>query len=343
MSISRGLRIINLPQRDYSASGNPTVDMDTIVKDHRVHHVEFELSATITQNGAAALVTGDKLAQLVSRIQLGKRADGSGVCWRILDQLMTGFEPSLVADVPATNAYVAKRDLRLVVPFADFSARSPEETMVLTDLIRDQSPIVTFADFASLFATFSTLTGKLNTKVYCEPLGERQGTVAPIWQGQKDLAGQNLTMPMKGRRLEYLFLMKKDGANFTSAEVSEVELKVDGEQLYSAMNIGQLARMYNRARGLGGGQQTLSATAPVGREALNDQQDPSNGGSGWTLPFIPLFVPPRRYKRDDLPIVEQGIDINTKGSLSGFTVGYRVLEVPSEGQIAKANAKRSGK
>jgi hypothetical protein len=340
MGLSRGTRTIELPSKDFASGGNPTIELGGALADHRVQAIEHDLEVVITNDGTAVVVTGDKLIQLLDSIKVGKRADGLGVYWRLLNILMDGFDPSLPADVPAVNAGVYTRNIRVKIPYADFSAGRPLDTAVLIELLKNQQPVVKFGALATLFPHFASVTGKLNTRLVCDP-APADAKLGPVYMGHHDSTGRANVIEMTNRELEYLFIFKRDGAALTSAEIASVELKVDGETVWDKVNIGELARAWNIARAKGPSRQVTDATNPVGMECLNDQQNVGNGLSGWSLPVIPVYFPGARFSRNaagTIPVAKS-ITLNTTGTLTDFVIGHRLLEVLSPDQVSKAQRK----
>jgi hypothetical protein len=340
MAFTHGIRRHRLQRVPFAANGSPPIDLSTLPPGHRIHGFELHLPATITTTAAAALYTGDKLVRLMNKVRIGKRAEGSGRFWDVLDWLMYGKHANLAADMPATNSTAFRRDIRWFINYADPHGYMPIDHAVRTEMLKNQPLEITFGDVASIFPQFASVTGNLRPYAIIEPAPARK-LGSPVFMGHEEVTGLQKTLMRKGIAYTHMFLFKEDLSAFTDAEVPGVTLRVDGETLYDDLSVAELVTMFMRQQGHGAMLESLSATVQSAGEAIDNQPSRTGGANSYSFPFIPLYVPDPRNQATRAMRVRQGVEVNiaSTGTLTGCRIGFRALEMQSANQVVRAAAK----
>jgi hypothetical protein len=329
MAIIAGLRPYDLETKTFASKGNPIIDISPLPAGYRLRNIIASLEdGTFTQGaaGTAALITGDKLALLFSKVTHDNFMDADGVLLRFLEWMQGGRDFDLPADLPATADGVFKRSPRIVIPFSDQSMAEPNDCAPRVELYRNKNVQLNLADTAAspfnvLAAAAVAGTLKFTANIEPAPAG-----VVNAQQdiGRADFEGHTLIHKKTPRAYTQLFLYKTDGTAFTSAELATISLKVDGEYLYRTLTLQQLASVFNLMRASGSGVQTTSATAPDGGEVVTDQPAAAAAGSGTTVPFVPLYCLENAGKVSKALWAREQVAVETTGTLTtGFKLGYR--------------------
>lgn len=328
MAIIAGLRPYDLETKAFASKGNPIIDISPLPAGHRIRNIVAALEdGTFTQGaaGTAALITGDKLAGIFSKVTHDEHLDADGRLLRFLEWMMSGRDFDLPADLPATADGVFSRSPRIVIPWCDPSAKEPNDCAPRVELYRNKNIQLQMCDVPADFAALASIAGTLKFTANIEPAPA--GVVnAQQHIGRADFEGHTLIHKMTPRAYTQLLLYKNDGTAFTSAELATISLKVDGEYLYKTLTLQQLAAVFNLFRASGSGVQTTHATAPDGGEAVNDQPAAAAAGSGTTVPYVPLWCLETGGKVSKALWARENITLETTGTLTtGFKLGHRSI------------------
>jgi hypothetical protein len=123
-------RRVNLQSFPFASNGNAIIPMDGLPQGDRLISILLHLPFSALQNAAAALITSATINRLVDKVTMGRRLNGvGGQALNALYWAMTGRDPSLPADIPATNSWspsrTTMRSIPTTAPAWPVSSRTP--------------------------------------------------------------------------------------------------------------------------------------------------------------------------------------------------------------------------
>lgn len=319
--VESGHRYYHPENKVFVSKGKPIVSLQDAPPKMRVHRKYLRLVMTITQAAAAAGISSETLTRLFDSIAVGKRVRATGLLLSIMDWLQTGKDFNRPTATPA-GAGTFVRTITVPLNYADPSAAKPSDTAPNTEFYDDVPINIGFANLSTLIGDYSavnypSITGELITTLDLDPAPE-DVTPTPVVINYDDWAGKTLLFGPGTYRL--MFVYKEDGTNIVDADVTGIDMSIDGQKVLDDVTPAELAMLFNhaRAQGIATGEAMPEDTA---------------------YPFIPLIVPEVGYSATKLPHADKNIRLDFKGNATAFRVAYSMLEEPQPEQKARAAVK----
>lgn len=332
-------KVIQLESKAFAAGGNVQISLKPIPPRTRIRQLFLSLEAIFNTGAAAALISGQELFRYFGNVEIqgeqGSLVKGTGQYFNTLGWLMRGAQDYLPASVPATNSSAFRRHVRVVVPFYDGLAWSPADLCPNSETFNDS---VISVDFGALSAatngsTLSSITGTLRCWAVIDDTNGQAPSLARY--GYSDFATK--TMVLDPGLYTHVWAFKEDASVFTNAEVSQLAIRADGSPVVTTAAAEELAYTYDFQHPSGGAFRSLSATAPVAGEQLTDEPANTAGAAATVSPeFLPLIFPCHGYKLTHAVEVNQGLQIDSQGSLSSFRIGWRRVDARNEASAVQA-------
>jgi hypothetical protein len=317
-TIESGHTLYHPETKEFVSKGKPIVSLRDAPPKYRVHRKYLRLVMTITQAAAAAGISSAELTRLFDSIVIGKRIRATGLLLSVMDWLQTGKDFNRPTATPA-GAGVFVRTITVPINYADPSATAPADTAPNTEFYDDCPIEIGFANLSTLIADYSavnypSIVGQLITTLDIDPASP-DVTPTPVRVNYDDWAGKTLLLGAGTYRM--MFVYKEDGTDIVDADVTGIDLAIDGAKVYDDVTPSELAMLFNhaRAQGIATGEAMPEDTA---------------------YPFIPLIVPELGYKATKLPHADRNIRLDFKGAATAFRVAYSMVEEPAPEQKAKA-------
>lgn len=343
-SADPGFRITRL--QDQAFAQGATVNIQTagqLPPKRVVHAVRFRLEVDLVQAGGATAQLGAVLPQLIQRVQIGRRIDMSGLALHFLNWAKCGLEDNLPAGFPA-GAGTYSRAPEWAVTYMDPSAAAPFDDSVPTELFTDQI-LVSFGTTAIFAATAPTVTGTLITEILHGPAlsTRRSATIPPSMILKVEDFSALQAVITKAGKWAYAVLFREvpnDAGGLTTAQITTLTTNIDGEPLFQNVRGVDPALAFNLARAAGVGLKVESQTLPLGGERIQDQPGTAAAaGQGVTMDFEPLLVPPRGYRKSQLPTAAAGFTANMTGTLGVYRIAYQLYEPRADASVGNAARK----
>lgn len=345
----RPLRLQSVSLPTSTSTSNPIIDLDVLPAKHRLHSIMLNAVYTTTQPAAAATAhTAAMQTRLLAGAKIGKRHRSTGTLLRFMGRLLRGADFCAPATNPATNDGVYSKAMRWVVPFGDDQAADASDTMVNTELLKDQPLELDIAAPLTLLTGAAAFSGTLQPIALVEAIPEKEHLAIPIEINYSDFSGGTAKITRKARSYSHIILFKETGAAVTSAEVTSVTLRVDGETVYDRLTVDQLAALYNFRQGHASSNAIAGdgTTASQPGALVNDQPAVTTGaGTGISVDFVPIYVPGPGYKHAGLLFAQENVQIDIEGTLTSgsWRVGWRAVETQTLDQSERAAVKVFGK
>lgn len=346
MNQAPSYRVTRLEDRTFTHGGHVSIPVKgRIPGGRRILGVEMVLDAQVTQPGAGmAAQLGSVLAQLVQKLVIGRRIDIDGLGLTFLNWARRGREYDFPAGNPAGAAgNVFSRRVAWSVEYADYRARDVaiNDGALPSELWQDELEI-DFAANTVFAATAPTVTGTLRTQViHDSALGKKLGPTSRQFKSQPFSALSAAIQKRGAYEHAVLYrLASNDPGNISDTQVSAVTLTIDGEVIYTAARVQDLASIYNRTRALGSDFRVESQTVPQSGEALNDAPGVAAGaGLGVAIDFLPLIPAPGSNLGSQAAESSDGnggFQVDLTGAIGSYRIAYCLAEPRSAEGEAKA-------
>lgn len=322
-----GTRLIPLQRSTLTSGLNAIIPLSVINPKVRLRAILVRAVVSLTQPGTGATaITGEQLVRWLAKAVIGKRIQATGAMLDKLTWLMLGRDFTAPADIPTTAASYT-RQVDLLVPFADPTALDQLDTAPGAPMFKDETLNIDASDFASVFPAATSVSVALRPFAVTEPW---DGTTlaTPTQLGFIDV--QQSTQLLPAGTYSHIIVYRESGAPITEAEVTSLNVKVDGETVMENVTVSDLAQLYNLQRASGGARAVASATAPEAGEALADNTSAA---------FLPIFAPAARYKLTKLLNAESQVALEFTGNVTGLRIAFRRLEEQGQAEVLKAAAK----
>lgn len=325
------------------APGNIQIPVAGIPMLSRIEAFVFRAELVFTAGAAAAAITSQQLARLISLIDIGPNVRVTGAQLSVESWQRRGGGPTLPAGIPATNAGVFRRFLTWTVSFVDLRLESPTDGCPVGADYADKVISIDVAAFASLGAgtwdTLASVTGTLRAEALLLPPNGRPA--ATVQLGFADLTGQSPSI--FGTALyEDLYLFRDSLATIDSAQVATVAIQGDGAQYHDAVRLHEYASRFNELWAKGPRPMLESATVPEAGEMLPEAPAVTNGAAATVaLPFGPLVTPTAEGKKSEALQVESVVRLDITGTDTTYRAGYRRV-LPHTESSAVAAFQRQG-
>jgi hypothetical protein len=330
-----------LPSAAWVDGGNIQIPLKDLPPKARVEAFVFRLEGVFTTGAAQAAIAGNQLHRMIAMLDIGPGIRGSGSYLHFMQWIMRGAEAGLAASIPNTNASTFRRTITWVVPFADKRAWAPLDALPVGADFNEKVISIDTASYLGLdggTATWNTLsaapTGTLRVEAILAPPNDAPGSIVQF--GFADLTGQSPVIVGPGV-YEDLFLYRENMGAVDSGQVATVAVNADGATYFDQIRHSELAYLFNERYSLGSDKQTLSATAPVGGEALSDTPDVVAGASAVVSnPFLPIVFNAPGQKKSQALVVENALRLDFTGSDTSYRVGFRRIAPHSEASAVQA-------
>jgi len=328
-------RLIPIDSRTYAAGLHP-FPLAAVSKMKRVQGIAVILDVLFTHGAAAAAIVSDQLFRLFEAITLGRLVDTTGLGLHNLDWQQRGHETYLPAGIPATNAGTFRRRIRVDLPWFDESAESPGDLPPQSEENQDKNLAVKIPAFAGLdAATWGTLASIAGTIDVFAVVDDSSGQVNPkVRIGFVDASSQSPTLPA-GLLYDYVWMQNEDGSGITSAEITGISGKADGEPFLDKQTLSQVVETWNQQKASHGGVRAASATAPVAGGKLTHEPAFTSGAAATvTTEFLPLIWRRAKGKLSQAVPVFQGLTFQFSGTKTAIRLHYKAVEAHDESSVA---------
>lgn len=326
--------------KTFGVSNKVIVSLRDLPPGRRVTKIMLSLEVAITTAATAAAVLANALPNLIASIVCGDYIRATGQSIARLNWQVRGKMFETMYGVPATNASVFDREIRLMIPFADRRAHEQNDTCRNTELFRNEPLEITFGPLPNLgTGGGSGITGTLRTIVCHEPADA--GVIhTPFMLNYEDWNQDDVIL--RPGVYSDIYVFNEDGTTITDTVLTDATMYGDGELVLPKIQANELCALFNWNQSEGGGVYSASATAPVAGEELEDRPAATAAaGAGVTMNWVPVLSPRPRYKITKLLDIRNALRISFTGSASTFRIGYRLLK-PHTGASVAETAVRLG-
>ena len=276
-----------------------------------VRNIFVQLTPTVNNpagGGDETIAAVDKVA-LVSNALINRWRNYSGYGCKTLFRAKNGRDNEILTAHTATDGAVTSFTFTLPVAFMDKQLRRPDEASFPSEMLKDYNLDLTFAASTCYGGTL-IVTGGL-CEVFAEVVAVPPGYV-PAISVVDELAtqGQQIVLP-GGRAISYAGFIKPTRTVYTTAEITNVMLTVDGQNVVPYMSPANLCALANDASCVDNAAAEIQA-------------------AGLRIPIVPHD---RDAKIASMPYVDKGAQIQFAGSLASTTLLLETYEMKDHARI----------
>jgi hypothetical protein len=310
--------------------------------DARCKGILLRFKTQIVQAAGATLITGDQLYRIYDNIRLGEWVRTSGRMLTFLNWQMKGLTLQMPQDVPAAAATYS-RSIDVYIPFADYSATSPLDTAIATNLFKDQAIEINWGNVAALFGVNTSFTATAVRAVAYLDKNQPDVLASEPILDYTDWGSPSAQLPNAGG-YTHVFLYSESTSALSDLNFASWNVFIDGDNIKPNIQTGELLAEFDIYRA--GGVGVLATATGTGGELLPDEPGVAAAATQdlLAIPFIPIISPPAGsagYSLTHVPIVTQMLRIDWQGVATAGRIAYRRVRLKDDTRVTETLRKMS--
>lgn len=232
--------IRRMEDKSFVAGGNVLFNLDTLDPMHRIRKIDLYFDLNGTKVADVDALDGDLFPRIAALIRLGNFINITGMgLWRLMRILhgRTLMDPTDIAAAGATF----NMDFALEVPFRDPRQSGTDDGSLPTELVKGKSLELTFAA-ATVWGVGSLTVTAGTVRCAAELIHE---TNVPQLNRLFYIDPNSQTIQLDPGVYKECFTYEEAGTTITQAEISQVDLEVDGQQVMNNTLHEQLVHWFN--------------------------------------------------------------------------------------------------